>query len=372
MSQAASIVPFAASGPTAYWYLTRATGIVSMLLLTAVVVLGVLGVSGVQGSTRWPRFALADLHRDLSLLVIVVLTLHIVTTLLDAFAPITLLDAVIPFTSAYRPLWLGLGALAFDLVIALTVTSLIRRRLGYGAWRAIHWLAYASWPVAVLHGLGTGSDSKQAWALALTFMCVVAVAVAVVVRVARTDSVPEAGRSLAVIASIGSVVLIGLFTLLGPLAPGWAKRAGTPAALLPHSRPRLVVASTGTVVHATPLKLPLDTSLSGSVNQSEAVGGAVIDMSLAVHGGGHHGQLRIRLAGAPDGNGGLAMTGSQVDLLLHGQGVVMQGHVTQLQGQALEARVSGGSPSPVYLVLNLNIDNVNGTVVGTMRVQGAA
>jgi hypothetical protein len=371
-SASASIMPFGAVGPTAYWYLTRATGIVSLLLLTAVVVLGVLGASGIEGSSRWPRFALADLHRDLSLMVIVVLGLHIVTTVLDAFAPITLLDAVIPFKSAYRPLWLGLGALAFDLVIALTVTSLIRRRLGYGTWRAIHWLAYASWPVAVLHGLGTGSDSKQVWALALTFMCVVAVALAVVARVVRTDSMSETGQSLAVVGSVGTVVAIGAFTLLGPLAPGWAKRAGTPPTLLRVYRPRLVSSSVVPAVHVSPLKLPFDSGLFGTIQPSQAVGGAVIDMSLPLRGGPHQGVLRIRLAGAPDGSGGLAMTGSQVDLLVHGQSTVMQGKVIQLQGQALEAKVRRGSPSPIFLVVNLNIDNQAGTVTGTMHAQGQA
>jgi methionine sulfoxide reductase heme-binding subunit len=367
----ATLLPFAAAGPSAYWYLTRATGIVSLLLLTAVVVLGVLGASGAQGSARWPRFAVADMHRDISLVAIVVLALHIVTTLLDPFAPITLLDAVIPFRSTYRPLWLGFGALAFDLVIALTVTSLIRRRLGYATWRAIHWLAYASWPVAVLHGLGTGSDSKQAWALALTFLCVVAVAVAVVVRIVRTEAISEVGRSLAVVASIGSVLLIGIFTILGPLAPGWAKRAGTPSTLLASSRVRVAVTPTAARVHTTPVPLPFDARLSGTIKQSQAVGGAVIDMSMALHGGPAPGQLRIRLAGAPDGGGGLSMTGSQVDLLLHGQSVVMQGQLTQLQGQQLEARVTGGSPSPMYLVITLNINNLSGTVNGTMHVQGA-
>jgi hypothetical protein len=134
---------------------------------------------------------------------------------------------------------------------------------------------------------------------------------------------------------------------------------------------RVAVTPTVAPVHSAPLPLPFDTNLSGAINQSEAVGGSVIDMLLAVHGGPAPGQLRIRLAGAPDGGGGLAMTGSQVDLLLHGQPVVMQGKVTQLQGQQLQARVTGGSPSPMYLMITLNIDNVSGRVSGTMHVQGA-
>ena len=158
----------AAASPKAYWYLTRGTGAVALVLLTASVLLGVLGSLRFSAGPRWPRFAIETLHRDVSLLVMVVLAVHIVTSVLDSFAPISVLNAVIPFTGTYRPLWLGFGALSFDLLVALAATSLVRRRLGYRAWRSIHWLAYASWPVAVLHGLGTGSDTKVWWMLALT------------------------------------------------------------------------------------------------------------------------------------------------------------------------------------------------------------
>ena len=237
MSRCASILRSAAIGPTAYWYLTRATGIVALLLLTLVVVLGVIGVSGSASSSRWPRFAVSALHRDASLLVIVVLVIHILTTVLDSFAPINLIDAVVPFVSAYRPLWLGLGAVAFDLLIALTVTSLMRRRLGYGTWRAIHWLAYVSWPVAVLHGLGTGSDSRQTLGAGAHLP----------VRAGRLGGRDRPGRAIrcvsgraavaAIVTAIFTTLAIAVFTLLGPLAPGWAKRAGTPEHLLASASP---------------------------------------------------------------------------------------------------------------------------------------
>src|SRR6201995_2049493 len=159
---------FAATlSPSAYWYLARGTGAVALLLLTGSVVIGIVG-SVRFTAPRWPRFAIDTVHRDLSLLVLVVLAVHIVTSVLDGFAPIALLDGVIPFATPYRPLWMGLGTLAFDLLLAIAITSLVRRRLGYRAWRAVHWLASASWPVAVLHGLGTGSVVKQWWMLALT------------------------------------------------------------------------------------------------------------------------------------------------------------------------------------------------------------
>src|SRR5438270_3521966 len=162
----------AASGPSLYWYLTRSTGAVALLLLTVAIALGVVDVERFS-TPRWPRFVLDSLHRNVSLLAMVFLALHILTSVLDSFAPISLVDAFIPFAGAYRPFWLGLGAVSCDLLIAVTVTSLLRRRLGFAGWRAIHWLTYASWPIALVHGFGTGSDVKGgAWLLALSVGCV--------------------------------------------------------------------------------------------------------------------------------------------------------------------------------------------------------
>src|ERR1700760_3940158 len=134
-----SLTVAATLSPSAYWYLARGTGAVSLVLLTGSVVLGILG-SVRFAAPRWPRFAIDAVHRDLSLLVLGVLAIHIVTSVLDGFAPIRLFDARIPFVTPYRPLWMGLGTLAFDLLLAIAITSLIRRRLGYRTWRAGHWL----------------------------------------------------------------------------------------------------------------------------------------------------------------------------------------------------------------------------------------
>jgi methionine sulfoxide reductase heme-binding subunit len=152
----------AASGPSPYWYLTRGTGVVALLLLTAGVLLGVL-TSTRWGTPRWPRFVVSGLHRNVTLLALAFVVVHVITTIVDGYAPIGLRDAVLPFFSSYRPVWLGLGAVAFDLLLALIATSLLRARIGQRVWKLVHWLAYGAWPIALVHAFGTGSDAGSGW-----------------------------------------------------------------------------------------------------------------------------------------------------------------------------------------------------------------
>ena len=369
------------AGPSAYWYLSRGTGVVCLVLLTASVVLGVLGNLRFSSGPRWPRFTIDTLHRDVSLLVIVILVAHIITSVLDSFAPIRLIDAVIPFTSAYRPLWIGFGALSFDILIALVITSLVRRRLGYRAWRAVHWLAYASWPVAILHGLGTGTDTKVWWMLALTATCVGAVLMAVWVRIGNADPERRGLRSGAVALAIATPLGLAIFTLQGPLQHGWARRAGTPPSLLPKTYVRLAAVSGARSSAPIPagvaapapkgtLKVPFSARLAGTVKQIQEPGGAIVDLALRLTGGAH-GRLRVRMAGAPLDGGGLSMTGSQVDLLANGMPSVLEGQITALQGQQFIARVTNASGSHLDLRANLNIDQNTGLVTGTLSASSA-
>jgi methionine sulfoxide reductase heme-binding subunit len=166
----------------ALWYLGRGSGVVSLLLLTVVVALGIATRSG-RPLPGLPRFAVATVHRTASLLAVVFLGLHITTLVLDPIAQLRLADVVLPFTGSYRPVWLGLGTLAADLIAALVVTSLLRQRMGARVWRVVHWAAYAAWPVALLHGVGTGTDAGTPWLLALTVGCVAAVLGALAWRV---------------------------------------------------------------------------------------------------------------------------------------------------------------------------------------------
>ena len=187
----------AAATSKAVWYLMRGSGVVSLILLTASFVLGI--TTAVRWATaRWPRFVVEGLHKNVSLLAVVFLGVHIVTAVLDGYVPIRWIDTVLPFASKYQPLWIGLGALAFDMLVAVIVTSLLRVRLGHRVWRATHWLAYACWPVAIVHGLGVGSDSGQPWMQVIDLVAVAAVVSAVCWRLVVTGWRAPKPRPLAV------------------------------------------------------------------------------------------------------------------------------------------------------------------------------
>ena len=218
------------NGPSPLWFAARGLGMVLLLTLTATVVLGI--VTGRRWSARdWPRFVTAELHRNLSLLAVVLLGLHGASVLLDTYTGLGLRDVLIPFDTAYRPLWLGLGVLAGELLVALVVVSLLRVRLGYGLWRFTHWAAYAAWPLALLHGLGTGSDTRFGWALLLYAGCAGAALTAVLVRLLLHRQA-SSSRLLAGLLVGVAALSVAVWTMLGPLQPGWAAAAGTPPNLL--------------------------------------------------------------------------------------------------------------------------------------------
>jgi methionine sulfoxide reductase heme-binding subunit len=164
---------------------SAATGVISMTLLTGVVVLGIL-VNRKGRLPGLPRFSGLHLHRYVALLAVAFLALHILTAIAVPFAGIGLAAAVIPFASARDSLWIGLGAVSFDLLVALVVTSLLRRHIGWRVWRAVHWLAYLCWPVALAHGVGIGPGMRYGRLLDLTAACIVAVVAAAAWRLAGT------------------------------------------------------------------------------------------------------------------------------------------------------------------------------------------
>jgi sulfoxide reductase heme-binding subunit YedZ len=164
------------------WYTTRATGIVGLVLLTATVLLGILTAG--RAKSTLPAFARADLHRRLSVITVVFLAVHVLTSVLDTYVHIDPLAIVVPFTSSYHSFWLALGTVGLDLLLAVAVSSALRNHISARAWRLWHWLAYLSWPVAVSHALGMGTDARLTWVLGLVGLCTAGVAGAAAWRMA--------------------------------------------------------------------------------------------------------------------------------------------------------------------------------------------
>ena len=323
-------------------------------------------------SDRWPRFATTFLHRNISMLAVVFLVAHIATVVLDGFAPIGWKDAVVPFASAYRPLWLGFGAVAFDLVLALVVTSLLRNRIGPRTWRLVHWLAYVCWPFAIVHGLATGSDTTTRVVLALDAACVVAVCVAIWWRVRATRIDQPALRSSVLAVTFVAPVALLAWLFWGPLAAHWAERAGTPASLLGHSAsasdtgaPSAAVSPPSTAPQAA-LGDDFEARYTGTINRSSGAGGqetlefdtTLDDPSSA--------SLVIVLRGTDSGSGLVVQRGTAT-IASPDDRTLFVGAITSISGDTLIAVPTGDSASSSTLAIAIHtLDNATQRVSGTV------
>jgi DMSO/TMAO reductase YedYZ heme-binding membrane subunit len=178
---------------TTLWYATRATGLMALVLFTLTMVMGITTTTRAR-ARHWPGFAQQEMHRRISMIAVVFLAVHVATSVLDTFVNISWAAVLIPFTSSYGRFWVGVGAIALDLMIAVFVTSLLRARMRPGTWRAVHWLAYLSWPVALAHTFGMGTDAGESWVIVLGVACVASVGAALAWRL-RQASRQVAARS---------------------------------------------------------------------------------------------------------------------------------------------------------------------------------
>ena len=184
---------------TAFWYATRASGLMALILLTLTMVLGITTSTRAR-ARNWPGFAQQEIHRRISMIAVVFVAIHVLTSVLDTYVNISWAAIVIPFTSSYGRLWVGVGAISLDLMIAVFVSSLLRARMRPQTWRAIHWLAYLSWPVALAHTFGLGTDAGEIWVIALGAASVIAVALALAWRIRQNARQASARTTHAAVA----------------------------------------------------------------------------------------------------------------------------------------------------------------------------
>jgi hypothetical protein len=194
----------------AIWYAARASGVAAYVVLSVVVCLG-LTLGGKAQSRRWPRFSVEDVHRFGGLLVGSLIGVHILAIAADSFLPFSLTQLLVPFTSTYRPLWTGLGIAAAELLLALAITNHYRKRLPHRFWRTAHYLNFAVWGLASVHGLMAGTDRGAAWLAILYGISVASVLMLLVWRFGGSRRVPR-------IATTGAVAVVALpLLILGPL-----------------------------------------------------------------------------------------------------------------------------------------------------------
>jgi len=347
----------AAANSQALWYLTRATGLVTLLLLTGSVVLGIIGAQR-WTSRRWPRLITSGLQNDVSLLAVVFLAVHIVTAVTDSFVTITWVNVFVPFTGTYRPVWLGLGAVASDLLIALVITSIVRQRVGYRIWRIVHWAAYACWPIALVHGLGTGTDARQGWALALFLGSLAAVCGAIWWRLTSGEAGRVGRRVPAIAASVAVPLVVVAWLVSGPLQPGWAAKAGTP---IPAAS-AAAAPSASLVAFAS----PFSSTLTGTATQTEpdVNGNTTLTISATLN-GQVNGVLGITVTGHELSTGAATLTSSSASLGLVDQPAFDVGSVTGVTGDRFTLVLSGGT-KPIYATVNMTIDPA-GKVTGAIQ-----
>ena len=357
----------AAVGGKSMWYLTRGSGVVSLVVLTVSVLLGIL-TSGRWESRRWPRFVLEGLHRNISLAVLVFLAIHIATTVLDGFVPVGWVDTVLPFRAGYRPVWVGLGALAFDCLLAITITSLLRLRIGHQVWRNVHWLAYACWPIALVHGLGSGTDTPARWMIAIDVLAVGSVLVALTWRIHARRPAHRAAAPLAYAATALVPLAILAFAWHGPLQTGWSShgaRLGGPPAL-----PRVTVTlPPGSAAPATPaaVQVPADLTIAGTrtLRDEGDVRHVVISGQTT---GANPIEVRIELTGRPDQSGGVSMDGGQISVGPVGGAPTWTGPVTGLNGTSIDGHLTGPGGAKADMTTDLSIDRTSEQVNGTVHL----
>lgn len=363
------IPTLAVVGGKSMWYLTRGSGVVALLMLTASVMLGLL-TSGRWESRRWPRFVIEGLHRNVSLAVLVFLAIHVSTTVLDGFVPLGWLDVILPFRAGYRPVWIGLGALAVDCLLAIIITSLLRVRIGHAAWRNIHLLAYASWPIALVHGLGAGTDAALTWNLALDGASLLAVLATLGWRMAVRRPARRGVTPALVALSTTLPVLIVLFALTGPLRAGWnshGARLGAPAKTV-ASASASAPGPTASVPAATTLTLPLDARVQGARSVHDTAETRTITLEGQPASGAF--ALRIDLVGAPSG-GGVVFDHGTVSIAPAGASTAWQGTVDALQHSVVAVVLEGPSGQHAVLTAHLTINRTNETMTASVHI-GAA
>jgi hypothetical protein len=353
------------------WDTARAGGFVAYVLLTLAVTAGLVLRNRWQ-TVRWPRLITNELHGYLSLLALVFITVHVLAVLVDPFTRFGLAEVLVPFASHYRPLWMGLGVVALYLFFAVWVSSRLRTRIGFRAWRSIHVLAFGVYAAATVHGLGTGSDTRSPWAELLYASSVLLVGGLTGRRLLVPVAQGQRRRSVLAASSAIAVVITAVWAASGPLAPHWGARAGGRAGNRTAVTVTARALATQRSVSGLPsgkVSTPFRAGFSGhaAVQPIDESGRVTIRIDGALRGGTRD-HLEIYLRGLPLEGGGVQLEQSRVRMGTRTP--LYQGEIVGLNGSRLIAALRS---SVGRLRLDISLDLAPGGLVsGTVRGTGTA
>jgi methionine sulfoxide reductase heme-binding subunit len=319
------------------WVTTRAAGYTAFLLLTASVALGLL-LSSPLRSARWPRFATTELHRFVTLLTLVFIAVHVLVALLDGFIGFSLSEVLVPFTSHYRPMWMGLGIVSAYLAAAVWASSWLQRRIGYRWWRRLHYATFGVYVGAALHGLGSGSDAGWAWSR--------------------------------IIYVVSFVLVVGLLMLRLPT------RADPASARPPPARPRTAPAPQPAAASPAPVAAAaagFSAQIQGRLWQGpDTDGGVVVRLEGALY-AGFDGDFQLLIKGwTPAAGSELRVVDNRL-WLRNRDGVVWWGRVGVFDGTRLRGEITAEEVGGRPLALEIELFGFAGEAVsGILRAVPAA
>lgn len=194
--------------PQFWWYLTRSSGIVAWLLLTASVIWGILLSTKAFPNQRRPAWLLA-LHRWLAGLTLSFLGIHLVALVADSYVSFGLADLTVPYASDWKPGAVALGVLGMWLLVAVQLTSLAMRRLPRRFWRVVHLTSYIAFWLTSMHAAFAGTDTTSWLYRSGAVASILAVAWALMYRVASRRAVRRAERASVAISTAPEATMIG-------------------------------------------------------------------------------------------------------------------------------------------------------------------
>jgi sulfoxide reductase heme-binding subunit YedZ len=332
------------------WVITRAAGYTSFALLTASVALGLL-LSSQWRSLRWPRFATTELHRFVTLLTLVFIAIHVAVAVIDQFIRLSLIEVVVPFISHHRPVWSGIGIVTAYLAAAMWLSTLLQRRIGYQWWRRLHFATFAVYAGAVVHSIGSGSDTGSVWSWAIYLASFTLVGGLLALRLSRREQAAPEPAPAAAAPPAGSP----------PAAGGGGGAPAAAGAAVDRGRPAAGAAARAAEPGFT-------AQLDGRMHQGpDGTGGILVQLEAALW-GGFDGSLELLVQGrVPPGGGRLQVTGNWLSLHTR-TGTGYRGRIGVFDGMRLRGHVSpdsGGGPQLAVAIALLTLRD--GAVNGTLR-----